>query len=92
MSKGDNSPGLSRFAGIMKALAKGQVPTDLLLDFGEIQKNGSLLTNTVTVEIPKNDYLVLKEASVKKGDHVLVAWVQNDAVVLGRIQKASDAL
>lgn len=92
MSKGDNSPGLSRFAAIMQVLAKGQVPTDLILDFGEIQKNGSLLTNTVTVEIPKDDYLILKGASVSKGDHVLVAWVQNDAVVLGIIQNASSAL
>ena len=92
MSKGNNSPGLSKFAGIMQALAKGQVPKDLVLDFGEIQKNGSLLTNTVTVAVPKDDYLVLKGASISKGDHVLVAWVQNDAVVLGRTQKASDVL
>jgi len=62
LSKGNNSPGLSRFAGVMRALAKGQVPTDLVLDFGEIQKNGSLLTNTVTVAVPKDDYLVLKGA------------------------------
>ena len=92
MSKGDNSPGLSRFAGVMQKLAKGQVPDDLVLDFGVIQKNGSLLTNTVTVEIPKSDYLVLKGASVEKGDHVLVAWVQNDAVVLGKTRKASSVL
>lgn len=92
MSKGNNSPGLSRFAALMQAIAKGQVPTELFLDFGEIQSNGSLLTNTVTVEIPKGDYLVLRGASVSKGDHVLVAWVQNDAVVLGKTQRASSVL
>ena len=92
MSKGDNSPGLSRFAGVMRNLAKDQVPTDLVIDFGIIQSNGSLLTNTAGVSIPKSDYLVLKDAEIKKGNHVLVAWVQNDAVVLGKIEKASKVL
>lgn len=92
MSKGNNSPGLSRFAAVMRALAQGQIPTDLILDFGEIQKNGSLLTNTSGVAIPKQDYLVCRNADVSKGDRVLVAWVGNDAVVIDRIRSASSAL
>lgn len=34
--------------------------SDLILDFGEIQGDHSLLTNTFPVPIPKSDYLVLK--------------------------------
>ena len=92
MSKGDNSPGLSRFAALMRVLAQGQIPTDLMLDFGEIQKNGSLLTNTSGVAIPKDGYLICRKADVSKGDRVLVAWVGNDAVVIDRIKNASSVL
>ena len=113
MSKGDNAPGLSRLAGVLKGMASDQIPTDLILDFGEIQKDKSLLTNTYGVAIPKSDYLVarhLKSRSVnsgtteghhhsvstrealKTGDRVLVAWVQNDPVVVDVILSADDVL
>lgn len=85
MSKGDNSPGLSKLAGVLRGMAAGQVPTDLVLDFGEIQKDGSLITNTVPIAIPKGDYIICKHASISKGDRVLVAWVQNDAVIIDEI-------
>ena len=117
MSKGDNSPGVSKLAGVLQGLAKRQVPQDLVLDFGVIQSDKSLLTNTYGLPIPKTDYLVcrhLKERTVesttslesshthtvaidtreplKTGDRVLVAWVQNDAVVVDVIVSAEDAL
>lgn len=118
MSKGDNSPGISRLAGVFQTLADKQVPKDLLIDFGTIQQDGSLLTNTYPIPIPKKDYLVcrhLKKRSLstgsksvgdhgshshsyeqreplKKGDRVLVAWVQNDAVVVDVIVEASEVL
>lgn len=113
MSKGDNAPGLSRLAGVLKGMARDQIPTDLVLDFGEIQKDKSLLTNTYSIAIPKSDYLVarhLKSRSVtsgtteghshsvstrealKTGDRVLVAWVQNDPVVIDVILDADDVL
>lgn len=118
MSKGDNSPGISRLAGVFQNLADKQVPKDLVLDFGAIQKNGSLLTNTFPVAIPKGDYQVCRHLkshsattssksvgdhgshshsvgiheALKKGDRVLVAWVQNDAVVIDVLVEASSVL
>jgi len=118
LSKGDNSPGMSKLAGVLKEIARGEQDTNLLLDFGVIQSDKSLLTNTYSIPIPKSDYLVcgqLKQAtdtssttSVSVGDHgshkhsvtitthdalsvgdrVLVAWVQNDAVVIDKIYTA----
>lgn len=85
MSKGDNSPGLSKLAGIFRGMAADQIPSDLVLDFGVIQKDGSLLTNTVPVAIPKGDYIICKHVSPSKGDRVLVGWVQNDAVIIDEI-------
>lgn len=116
MSKGDNSPGMSKLAGVLKGIAHGAQDTSLVLDFGVIQPNGSLLTNTYPIPIPKADYLVCRglrrqsgsfttseaeadnhkhtgsvqtSPAVKAGDRVLVAWVQNDAVVVDVIVAAS---
>ena len=107
---------------------EGESP--LCLDFGEIQANGSLITNTFPVSIPKGQYCVCRQLtfgtvggeltktendgshshnednsgdnlhennkgihqhtvlipekmrSLQAGDRVLVAWVQNEAVVI----------
>lgn len=83
MSKGDNTPGISRLAGVIREIASGEVPRDLILDFGEIRPDGSLLTNTLTVAIPKGDYMALRGLNVQTGSRVLVGWVQNDAVIIG---------
>jgi len=122
MSKGDNSPGLSRLAGVMRDLANKDRDTALVLDFGTIQGDGSLLTNTYPLPIPKSDYIVCRHLKsweitkstnsrsvgdhgehshsftierrerLKKGDRVLVAWVQNDAVVVDVILPAESVL
>lgn len=118
MSRGDNSPGISRLAGVFQTLAGKQVPKDLLLDFGVIQQDGSLLTNTYPINIPKEDYQVCRHLKrrtlstdsrsvgdhgshshsyeqrewLKKGDRVLVAWVQNDAVVVDVLVQATEVL
>lgn len=60
MSKGDNSPGLSKLAGVMVGMARNAMDTSLVLDFGQIQGDGSLLTNTYQIPIPASDYLVCR--------------------------------
>ena len=37
MSKGSNSPGISRLAGVLKDIARNEQDTSLLLDFGVIK-------------------------------------------------------
>ena len=139
--------GLNKLARVLSGRAQStqEAYNDLILDFGQIQKDYSLLTNTYPIPIPKSDYLVLRQLtlgsagssltttteagihehsgngaheghesgdgihshgqagehthsvlipeqmrSIRPGDHVLVAWVQNDAVVLDIIVSASD--
>lgn len=106
---------------------KRENESPLILDFGEIQANGSLITNTFPVPIPKGDYSVCRSVNgymlatsesswtghlqddkhvhgslsgvpshshdvpmpkLKSGDRVLVAWVQNEAVVVDIIEKS----
>ena len=104
MSRGDNSPGMSKLASVFKHLAGVSEP-ELALDFGVINQNGSLTTNTFPVPIPRDQYQVCRHLraysikvsnttyqttrSLQKGDRVLVAWVGGDAVVIDVIIKAS---
>ena len=60
MSKGSNSPGISRLAGVLKDIARNEQDTSLLLDFGVVQSDGSLLTNSYPIPIPRSDYLVCR--------------------------------
>jgi len=153
MSLGDNSPGISRLTGLMKEIAEQQKDTSLMLDFGLIMDDMSLLTNNFPEPIPAKDYMVCRCAALKDeeivstsghdhdvksvgyslnlaeggdpahthektsgsvfahktvdatdsvniarpsqrkiqpGDRVLVAWVQNDAVVIDIILQANE--
>ena len=128
MSQGDNTPGMSKFAGVIDSMIEKRKDKALLLDFGVIQGDLSLMTNTFPLPIPKKDYLccrhlravpekdqwATKEAGyhahpgcegspagahthkfqphevLKKGDRVLVAWVQNDPVVIDVLVHADE--
>ena len=92
MGAHNENAGISNLANVIRRRIKKETDTPLVLDFGEIQSNGSLITNTFPVSIPKGSYSVLSSlgasndtdsASVSKGDRVLVAWVQSEAVVVG---------
>lgn len=117
----EGNPGTNKLANVLAGRMKKESESPLVLDFGEIQANGSLITNTFPVPIPKGDYSVLRQLtlgftgekltitkddgkhgghtngdgihshivlipekmrSIRPGDRVLVAWVQNDAVVV----------
>ena len=128
MSKGDNSPGLSKLAGVFDALAARHEDHSLVLDFGTIGGDYSLTTTNFPIPIPKKDYIVCRHLRavpekdrwstayagshthpggeggnagshahkfqphevLKKGDRVLVAWVQNDPVVVDVIVHADE--
>ena len=60
MSKGDNSPGISRLTRAIKNLGRDGRDAPVL-DFGVIQQNGSLMTNAFPVPIPKNEYHICRQ-------------------------------
>lgn len=137
----DGHRGISMLASVLVQRMKRENESPLVLDFGEIQANGSLLTNTFPIPIPKGNYSVCrsltlgragelltgtdksgmhehqeglheghitgdgthshnggthghtvlipeKMRSVRAGDRVLVAWVQNEPVVVDIIEKS----
>lgn len=60
MDKFDAHPGTNKLASVLSSRMKAEGASPLYLDFGEIQANGSLLTNTFPVAIPKGDYKVCR--------------------------------
>lgn len=93
-------PGMSKLGGVISDRIGNQSASGLVLDYGEIQANYGLKTNTFPKVIPKSDYTVCRSISgistdiggllpkVKPGDHVLVAWVKNDVTVIDVIVPA----
>lgn len=82
----DGHPGTVRLASVLSRRMKRENESPLVLDFGEIQTNHSLVTNTFPVPVPKGEYSVCRHTadmySLNPGDHVLVAWVQSEAVII----------
>jgi len=138
------NPGINKLGKVLQQRIRENSKSPLVLDFGVIQGDYSLLTNTYPIPIPKSDYLVCRQLtlgatgtlltitakdgahthgpsgehgghisgtgehshtdeaphthaalipekmrSIKPGDRVLVAWVQNDAIVIDIVLSAS---
>lgn len=60
MEEFDGHPGTAKLAGVLSERMKKENESPLALDFGEIQSNGSLKTNTFPVPIPKGDYTICR--------------------------------
>ena len=69
----DGHPGTSKLASVLSSRMKKENESPLVLDFGEIQANGSLVTNTFPVPIPKGDYSVCRQLTLGgAGDELTV--------------------
>ena len=63
MAENKGSPGLSKLARVISNRAEkvaGKAERDLVLDFGSINKDMSLLTNTFPIPIPHSEYHVCR--------------------------------
>ena len=56
----DENAGTNRLANVLTDRMKRESESPLYLDFGEIQANGSLITNTFPVAVPKGQYSVCR--------------------------------
>ena len=120
MSKKGN-PGINKLANVLQSQIAGASEQELPLDFGIINADYSLTTNTFPLPIPKNEYSVCRAITydpsvprtetyrdgehsqpdagyggahinqvrlpekmywIRPGDKVLVAWVQNEPIII----------
>ena len=85
---GNGSDGINKLARVLQKRMDENKGTELPLDFGVIQADYSLRTNTFPIPIPRSDYTCCQH--VDPGDHVLVAWVGSDAVVINTFSPADN--
>ena len=92
LSKTGSNAGANKLATVIQERMLKINTKPPVLDFGKIQADHSLRTNMFPISIPPADYLICKSSPLdpdpQPGDSVMVAWVQNDAVVLGVISPA----
>lgn len=88
MAVGINN-GISHLANVMDRRIRRQSEMPLSLDFGTVKKNGSLITNMFPKTIAKGDYVTLEGFEHDGEDtRVLVAWVEDDAIVIGKLDES----
>ena len=90
-----NNEGVNMLARVMQERMQKISYTPEPLEFGEIQGDYSLLTNKFPIPIPKSDYLVCRllmtdPNKLIPGDHVLVAWIGSDPVVIDVIRTGKE--
>lgn len=60
----DESPGTNKLAKVLSERIKKESDSPLALDFGEIRSDGSLITNTFPVPIPKGEYTICRQLTL----------------------------
>ena len=68
----DENAGINKLANVLIERMKKENESPLCLDFGEIQANGSLITNTFPVSIPKGQYCVCRQLTLGTVEDELV--------------------
>lgn len=63
--------GVNRLANTIQERVQNMNATPPVLDFGTIQGDFSLLTNTFPLPIPQSDYMVCRSVAIGKPDDVL---------------------
>ena len=79
-----SKPGTNKLANVMVKRMRMENATDPVCEFGEIQKNMSLLSDSYPIPIRKGEYFVLSNVSAGRllpGDRVLIVWIESEAVV-----------
>ncbi|MCD8198389.1 MAG: hypothetical protein LUE24_14715 [Lachnospiraceae bacterium] len=81
--------GISKLAGVIHNRVAGMGDAaygSLVLDFGEIQDDYSLLTNTYPLPIPQSDYLVCRQLTLGDTGDILAKTQEIGAAVSGAHQ------
>ena len=82
-----NNPGINKLARVLAQRMGEHSASPQDFELGQITKNGSLVTDTFKVPVPKQDYvlnhlLLGEDNKLKSGDRVLVVWVHDTPVVI----------
>lgn len=80
-----SNKGMNALARVIDSRIGRHSQSPLAMDFGTVQKNGCLKTDTFPKVIAKEDYSVLEGFECAGETKVLVAWVNEEAVIIGKL-------
>lgn len=88
----ESNKGISHLAAVLAGRMNETFVQPIPLDLAELDKNGNLIANTFPVPIPKEDYMVCSGCRNRLGTgvKVLIAWVQNEVVVIDTVKKGDN--
>lgn len=87
----DSKPGTNKLANVVVSRIRRENASDPVCEFGEIQKNMSLLSDSYPIPIRKGEYSVLNNVSAGRlspGDRVLIVWAGSEAVVVDTVRSS----
>ena len=73
----DENPGTNKLAQVLSQRMKKESESPLALDFGEIRPDGSLITNTFPVPIPKGEYTICRQLTLGPAGGALTSTDSN---------------
>lgn len=74
-----NTDGINNLGAVLKEQMEKQAVSPLFLDFGLIQDDYSLLTNTFPVPIPISDYTICRSVSWNPAKPMTMTWWADEA-------------
>ena len=60
----EGNPGINKLANVLSQRMKAENSSPLILDFGTVQGDGSLRTDTFPVPLPKGQYSVCRHVEI----------------------------
>ena len=85
--------GAAQFVEALRLAVQGKTNPERIADFGTINSDYSLVMDSFSVTIPRGEWSMIRQptagtdSGLKPGDRVMVAWVGNEAVVIGSITR-----
>lgn len=92
---------MSQLAKVLDGRIREWAKPETIVDFGTIQSDGSLLCDDFGPPIPTGEYQICRTLSIKndyidmkirKGDRVLMVWIDSEPVVVDVLLEADDVL
>ena len=87
----EHGQGINNLAGVLDGQMARRAKTEPAIDFGTLKKNGCLVPDSFPETIDRGDYSVLERFQHNGSEtRVLIAWVENQAVIIGRLAGQED--
>lgn len=87
----EHGQGINNLAGVIDGRVARHTETTPAIDFATLKKNGCLVPDSFPETIDRGDYSVLERFQHSGSEaRVLIAWVESQAVIIGKLAGQED--